>query len=53
LGLRGGRLDDKGLLILTTDDTQMVSAVEIKDGKLVFTLVGAPDGDSGLIFAKK
>jgi tetratricopeptide (TPR) repeat protein len=46
-------LDDKGLLILTTDDTQMVSAVEIKDGKLVFTLVGAPDGDSGLIFAKK
>ena len=46
-------LDDKGLLVLTSDDTQMVSAVEMKDGsKLHFTLVGAPDGDPGLDFVK-
>jgi hypothetical protein len=46
-------LDDKGLLILISDDTQMVSAVEMKaDGKMHFMLVGAPDGDPGLEFTK-
>ncbi|MGC4014137.1 MAG: tetratricopeptide repeat protein [Luteolibacter sp.] len=43
-------LNDKGLLVLTSDDTQMVSAVEMKDNKLHFTLIGAPDGDPGLDF---
>ncbi|HEY1122177.1 MAG TPA: hypothetical protein VGE67_11280, partial [Haloferula sp.] len=46
-------LNDKGLLVLTSDDTQMVSAVEMKaEGKMEFTLVGAPDGDAGLEFTK-
>lgn len=46
-------LNDKGLLVLTSDDTQMVSAVEMKgDGKLHFMLVGAPEGDPGLDFTK-
>lgn len=46
-------LNDKGLLVLTTDDTQMVSAIEMKDaGKMHFTLVGAPEGDPGLDFTK-
>ncbi|MBJ7396921.1 MAG: tetratricopeptide repeat protein [Akkermansiaceae bacterium] len=46
-------LDDQGLLVLTSDDTQMVSAIEMKDSsKLHFTLVGAPDGDPGLDFTK-
>lgn len=47
-------LDDKGLLVLTSDDTQMVSDVEIKNGnKMHFMLVGAPDGDPGLDFIKE
>ncbi|MDP3851470.1 MAG: hypothetical protein Q8Q59_13255 [Luteolibacter sp.] len=46
-------LNDKGLLVLTSDDTQMVSAIEMKEGsRLHFTLVGAPDGDPGLDFTK-
>jgi tetratricopeptide (TPR) repeat protein len=46
-------LNDKGLLVLTSDDTQMVSAIDLKaDGKMHFTLVGAPDGDPGLDFTK-
>jgi tetratricopeptide (TPR) repeat protein len=46
-------LDDKGLLVLTSDDTQMVSAVELKDGgNMHFVLIGAPDGDPGLDFVK-
>jgi len=46
-------LNDKGLLVLTSDDSQMVSAVEIKDGgKMHFLLIGAPDGDPGLDFIK-
>jgi hypothetical protein len=46
-------LNDKGLLVLTSDDTQMVSAIEMKEeGKLHFTLVGAPDGDPGLVFIR-
>jgi tetratricopeptide (TPR) repeat protein len=46
-------LNDKGLLVLTSEDTQMVSIIELKEGsKLHFTLVGAPDGDPGLDFAR-
>ncbi len=46
-------LDDKGLLVLTADDAQMVSEVSLKDDKqLKFVLVGAPDGDPGLEFTK-
>ena len=46
-------LNDKGLLVLTSDDTQMVSEVEMKDsGKMRFVLIGAPDGDPGLDFTK-
>ncbi len=46
-------LDDKGLLVLTTDDSQLVSAVSMEgDGRMRFILVGAPDGDPGLEFTK-
>jgi hypothetical protein len=46
-------LDDKGLLVLTSDDSQMVSAVTLdNDSKMKFVLVGAPDGDPGLDFTK-
>jgi len=46
-------LDDKGLLVLTTDDSQMVSEVSLKDDRnLKFVLVGAPDGDPGLEFKR-
>ena len=46
-------LNDKGLLVLSTDDAQMVSAVSMEgDGKMKFILVGAPDGDPGLDFTK-
>ncbi|MBK1880916.1 tetratricopeptide repeat protein [Luteolibacter pohnpeiensis] len=46
-------LDDKGLLILTADDSQMVSAVTLNDDNhFHFNLIGAPDGDPGLEFTK-
>lgn len=46
-------LSDKGLLVLSTDDTQMVSAVSMEDdSRMKFILVGAPDGDPGLDFTK-
>lgn len=46
-------LDDQGLLVLTSDDAQMVSVIEMKEPtRLHFTLVGAPDGDPGLDFTK-
>jgi tetratricopeptide (TPR) repeat protein len=46
-------LNEKGLLVLTSDDTQMVCAVEMKDpGTMQFILIGAPDGDPGLEFVK-
>jgi hypothetical protein len=46
-------LDDQGLLVLSSDDTQMVCLVEIKAGnQMHFTLIGAPDGDPGLDFTK-
>ncbi len=46
-------LNDKGLLVLSSDDSQMVSAVTLDgDSKMKFILVGAPDGDPGLDFTK-
>lgn len=46
-------LNDKGLLVLTSDDSQMVSAITLDgDSKLNFVLIGAPDGDPGLDFTK-
>ena len=46
-------LNDKGLLVLTSEDSQMVSEVKL-DGeqKMQFSLIGAPDGDPGLSFTK-
>ena len=46
-------LNDLGLLVLSSDDSQMISEVSIKDDKQMhFTLVGAPDGDPGLDFVR-
>ncbi len=46
-------LDDQGLLVLTTDDTQMVSSITLpQDSELKFVLVGSPTGDPGLDFKK-
>jgi len=46
-------LNDKGLLVLTTDDSQMVSELTLKEDKqLKFVLIGAPEGDPGLDFTK-
>jgi tetratricopeptide (TPR) repeat protein len=46
-------LDEQGLLVLTSDDTQMVSEIVMKEGnKMHFTLIGSPDGDPGLDFTK-
>ncbi len=46
-------LNDKGLLVLTTDGSQMVSELTLNGDKLKFVLIGAPDGDPGLEFAKR
>jgi tetratricopeptide (TPR) repeat protein len=46
-------LNDKGLLVLTADDSQMVSAVSLEgDAALKFVLVGGPADDPGLSFKK-
>ena len=46
-------LDERGLLVLTSDDAQMVSEVTLDDDtKMNFVLIGAPDGDPGLDFTK-
>ncbi|MES2661175.1 MAG: tetratricopeptide repeat protein [Verrucomicrobiota bacterium] len=46
-------LDDKGLLVLTTDDSQMISSVTLaQDSEMKFVLVGSPTGDPGLDFKK-
>ena len=46
-------LNDKGLLVLTSEDSQMVSEVTLaSDTAMKFVLVGAPDGDPGLEFKK-
>lgn len=47
-------MDDRGLLVLSSEDTQKVTAVEINaPSKMHFVLVGAPDRDPGLDFVKK
>lgn len=46
-------LNDKGLLVLTGDDSQMISEVTLEGDKAMkFALVGAPAGDPGLEFKK-
>ncbi len=46
-------LNDKGLLVLTSEDSQMVSEVSLTgSAAMKFTLIGAPDGDPGLEFKK-
>lgn len=46
-------LDEQGLLVLTSDDSQMVSEVTMDDdNEMKFVLIGAPDGDPGLVFTK-
>jgi len=46
-------LNDKGILIMNADNSQMVTAVTLNgDTKLNFLLVGGPDGDPGLDFTK-
>jgi tetratricopeptide (TPR) repeat protein len=46
-------LDDKGLLVLSSDDSQMVCSVTLDgEGNMKFVLIGAPDGDPGLHFVK-
>lgn len=46
-------LNDKGLLVLTSEDSQMVSVISLpQDTELKFNLIGMPDGDPGLDFKK-
>ncbi len=46
-------LNDQGLLVLSSDDSQMVSEVTLDtDKKMKFILIGAPDGDPGLDFTR-
>jgi len=46
-------LDEQGLLVLTSEDSQMVSEVSLKDDtQMKFVLIGAPEGDPGLEFIK-
>ena len=46
-------LNDKGLLVLSSDDSQMISEVTMpSDKQMQFVLIGAPDGDPGLAFVK-
>ena len=46
-------LDEQGLLVLTMDDSQMVSEVTLEgDSQMKFEMIGSPDGDPGLEFKK-
>jgi tetratricopeptide (TPR) repeat protein len=46
-------INDKGLVILNAENSQMVTAVSLEgDTKMKFLLVGGPDGDPGLSFTK-
>jgi tetratricopeptide (TPR) repeat protein len=46
-------LDDKGLLVLSSDGSQMISSVTLEsESTMKFVLIGAPDGDPGLSFTK-
>jgi tetratricopeptide (TPR) repeat protein len=44
-------LNDKGLLIMNANNSQMVTAISLEgDSKLKFVIIGGPDGDPGLTF---
>lgn len=44
-------IDDRGLLVLTSEDSQMVGKVALpSDKKMTFILAGGPEGDPGLTF---
>jgi hypothetical protein len=46
-------LNEKGLLVLTGEDSQMISEVTLTGDKdMKFVLIGAPEGDPGLEFKK-
>jgi len=45
-------IDDKGLLILTADDSQMISSAVREGDAMRFQLIGGPSGDPGLLFTK-
>lgn len=45
------QLDERGLLVLTTDDSQMVGKVKLPAAKkMSFVLEGGPEGDPGISF---
>ena len=47
-------INEKGLLVLDSGDSQMVGSVALTDdNRLHFTLAGGPGGDPGLLFTKK
>jgi tetratricopeptide (TPR) repeat protein len=47
-------LDEDGLLVLADEDVQMVASIEMEsEHALRFTLVGGPEGDSGLLFERR
>ncbi|MCP5544322.1 MAG: hypothetical protein H7A49_10515 [Akkermansiaceae bacterium] len=47
-------MNDNGLLVLDSDESQMVAAVEMpQDNEMKFVLAGGPPGDPGLSFARK
>ena len=46
-------IDEKGLLVLASEDSQMVGEIKLpEDTKLNFVLAGGPEGDPGLNFQK-
>jgi len=45
-------LNEKGLLVLSSDNSQMISSVTLDNDTMKFVLIGAPDGDPGLNFTK-
>jgi chemotaxis protein histidine kinase CheA len=46
-------IDDRGLLVLKSDSSQMVGEIHMpSDGQLVFVLAGGPEGDPGLNFTR-
>ncbi|WP_367871079.1 hypothetical protein [Luteolibacter sp. Populi] len=46
-------IDEKGLLVLASEDSQMVGEIKLPaDNKLNFVLAGGPQGDPGLSFDK-
>ena len=47
-------INGKGLLVLASGDSQMIGSVVLEDAQhLRFALVGGPDGDPGMRFARK